>query len=136
MLLQHTCQPPEYKNQETSRNIWIVRMSFSTMSMKTLRKSPERPSECSRRLSVRTAFTYRIAILPIIFNKLLSDSKVKRVLSISYHYHDYSVGNYRYISTALAIWKNYPQNSLTHCNFYVLRILFSFLLSSFAIIIS
>ena len=54
------------------------------MSRNTLRKSPERPSECSRRpgrRSVRTALTYRIAIVPIIINdKLLSDSKVLHVL--------------------------------------------------------
>ena len=42
VMHMHTCQPPEYKNLETSRNLWIVRMSFSTMSgMNTLRKSPE-----------------------------------------------------------------------------------------------
>ena len=29
---EHTCQPPEYKNLETFRNLCIVRMSFSTMS--------------------------------------------------------------------------------------------------------
>ena len=54
------------------------------MSRNTPRKSPERPSECSRRpgrRSVRTALTYRIAIVPIIINdKLLSDSKVLHVL--------------------------------------------------------
>ena len=47
------------------------------MSRNTPRKSPERPSECYRLFSVRAAFTYRIAIVSIIFNdKLLGDSKV------------------------------------------------------------
>ena len=36
----HTCQPPEYKNLEMSRNLNIVRMSLQTMSGKTPRKSP------------------------------------------------------------------------------------------------
>ena len=31
----HSCQPPEYKNLETSRNLCVVRMSFSTMSRNT-----------------------------------------------------------------------------------------------------
>ena len=74
--LIHTCQPPEYKNLETSRNLCIVRMSLPTMSEYSP-KITRRPCECSRRLSVRTSFTYRIAIVLIIFNvKLLSDSKV------------------------------------------------------------
>ena len=40
-----TCQPPEYKNLETSRNLCIVRMSIKTMSRNNLRKSPKRHSE-------------------------------------------------------------------------------------------
>ena len=40
LLIMHTCQPPEYKNLETSRNICIGRMSFSIMP-ECLRKSPE-----------------------------------------------------------------------------------------------
>ena len=50
--IDHTCQPPEYKNLEMSTNLCIVRMSFSTMSEYSP-KIIRRPSECSRRLSVR-----------------------------------------------------------------------------------
>ena len=82
MLVSHTCQPQEYKNLETSRNLCIVRESFSTMSRNTLRKSPENNSECFRRVLFGTAFTYRI--VPVIFNdKMLSDFKVLHVLSTS-----------------------------------------------------
>ena len=41
----HTCQPPEYKNLEMSRNLCIVRMSLKTMSRSNLQKSPKRHSE-------------------------------------------------------------------------------------------
>ena len=41
----HTCQPPEYKNLEMSRNLCIVRMSLKTMSRNNLRKSPKKQSE-------------------------------------------------------------------------------------------
>ena len=42
-----TCQPPEYKNLETSWNLCIVRISFLTMSEYSLKITP-RTSECSR----------------------------------------------------------------------------------------
>ena len=41
----HTCQSPEYKNLEMSRNLCIVGMSFKTMSRNNLQKSPKRHSE-------------------------------------------------------------------------------------------
>ena len=41
----HTCQPPEYKNLEMSRNLCIVRMSLKTMFRNNLWKSPKRHSE-------------------------------------------------------------------------------------------
>ena len=41
----HTCQPPEYKNLEMSRNLCIVRMSLKTMSRNNPQKSPKRHSE-------------------------------------------------------------------------------------------
>ena len=82
MLVSHTCQPQGYKNLEKSRNLCIEREKFSTMSTNTLRKPPESPSECFRRVLFGTAFTYRI--VPIIFNdKMLSDFKVLHVLSTS-----------------------------------------------------
>ena len=56
----HTYQPPEYKNFETSKNLRIVKMSFSTISEYSL-KITRSPSECSRQFLVRTA----IAIDPI-----------------------------------------------------------------------
>ena len=52
-IIQHTCQPPEYKNLETSRNRCIEKISFSTMSEYSS-KITQRLSECSRRLSIRT----------------------------------------------------------------------------------
>jgi len=55
----HTCQRPGYKNLETSRNLCIVRMSFSTMSEYSP-KITQRPSACSQHLSVRTAFIFHI----------------------------------------------------------------------------
>ena len=41
----HTCQPPEYKNLEMYRNLYIVRMPFKAMSRNKPRKSPKRHSE-------------------------------------------------------------------------------------------
>ena len=58
--ISHTCQPPEYKNLETSKNLCIVRISFSTISEYSP-KTTRGASECSRRFSIRTA----IAIVPI-----------------------------------------------------------------------
>ena len=88
MELDRNCQQPKYKNLKMSRNIGIVRMSFSPMSRNTLQKSPKSPSEFSQHLLVSTAFTYIVpvfVIVPIIFNdKLLSDSKVLHVFSTSH----------------------------------------------------
>ena len=73
----HTCQPQNAKIWRLLEIFVLYECHFSAMSRNTPRKSPERPSECYRLFSVRTAFTYHIAIVPIIFNdKLLSDSKV------------------------------------------------------------
>ena len=44
LYIPDTCRPPEYKNPETSRNLCIVRMSFSKMSEHSPKINP-RPSE-------------------------------------------------------------------------------------------
>ena len=67
--VKHTCQPPEYKNLEMSRNLCIVRMSFSTMSEYSP-KIIRRPSECSRRLSVRMS-RYRCVTRYNVYNYVM-----------------------------------------------------------------
>lgn len=66
----HTCQPPEYGNLETSRNLSKVRLSFSTMS-EYFPKITRRSSGISRRssslwLKYKKAFANRANFLPRI----------------------------------------------------------------------
>ena len=51
IYVDHTCQPPEFQNLETSRNPRVVRMRFTRMSEDSPR-IPRRLSEFSRHLSV------------------------------------------------------------------------------------
>ena len=96
------------KSNECKHRTRALSMKYSIY---TLRKSPERPSECSQCLSVRTAIANSIAIVPIILHLMTSCLVILKFYMFSQQLstiiYIYNVGNY--ILTALAIQANDPQ---------------------------